>query len=471
MIRLTSLLIFLVLCVSAGAQSPFAGDWSGKLNVGVSLRIVFHVKDSLGLHVVMDSPDQGAFGLKSTGLTTRGDSILIMFNRIGGRYIGALQHESGKATLNGIWHQGGAKFPLVLEKGEAPALVRPQMPKPPFDYVIEDVVYTNPDKSVTLGATLTRPTGTGKYPAVILISGSGQQDRDETIMGHKPFWVLADHLTKNGFAVLRVDDRGTGKSTGEVVNATSEDFANDVITSITYLKTRSDINLKKIGLIGHSEGGIIAPMVAAKTKDVAFMVFLAGPSVKGSEVIDVQRVEMLKAAGAAESVVRETDGLFREITQIIIQSPTQDEAQAKSEEAAKRWLPNASHDTKTVLGIATDDKVNEFVTQTVTRMYSPWFRYFLQFDPAPVLAKTKIPVLALYGEKDIQVLPGQNIEPMKRALAKSRKSSDYQVVEIKGVNHLFQTCTTCTVMEYGDISETLSEETLRTVTDWLKTMR
>ncbi len=466
--KFTSLFLFLLMCFSAQAQSQFAGDWSGKLNVGVAMRLVLHIKDSTGIHVTMDSPDQGAFGLKASHAMVNGDSIKIFFNRIGGKYIAVLQSEAGQSKLNGTWYQGAMQLPLSMEPGVKPGNARPQTPKPPFDYKVEDVSYSNADKSVTLGATITVPKGSGKFPVLVLISGSGQQDRDETLLGHKPFWVLADHLTKNGFAVLRVDDRGTGKSTGDVANATSEDFANDVITSINYLKTRSDIDTKQIGLLGHSEGGIIAPLVASKTKDVAFMAFLAGPSVKGSDVINEQRVEILKANGVAEAIVREVDVIFREITQVVINSKTKEEALAQSEVAVTNWLAKAGSGAKAVLGIASDDAIKGFVAQTLSQMYSPWFRYFLQFDPAPVLAKTKIPVLAVFGEKDIQVLPKQNLEPMKRALAKSRKPSGFSVVEIKGVNHLFQKCNSCTITEYGELTETISEETLQILTDWLK---
>lgn len=462
------IVVFVVLFISAKAQSPFAGNWSGKLQVGVSMRLVFHIKDSTGIHVTMDSPDQNAFGFKADNAIITKDSIAIFFSRIGGKYLALLKTENDKQQLTGTWYQGGMQFPLSMERGAAPAPLRPQTPKPPFDYVVEDVVYTNVDKSVTLGGTITRPNGTGKYPAIILITGSGQQDRDETILSHKPFWVIADHLTKNGFAVLRVDDRGMGKSKGEVGNATSEDFANDVTISINYLKTRQDIDLKKIGLVGHSEGGMIAPMVAAKAKDVAFMVLLAGPAVKGDEVLNEQRIAIMKASGVDATVVREMDILARKITSIIINSKTKEEALSKTEEEIQRWASSASSAAKEVLKVTSDDQAKKYATQTVNQMYMPWFRYFLQFDPASQLVKSKCPVLAIYGEKDIQVLPSQNLEPMKRILTKSRKAPDFSIVEIKGVNHLFQKCNSCTIDEYGELTETFSEEALSAMTDWLK---
>ncbi len=467
--RFICLLSFFVMCfTSVYAQSQFAGDWSGKLQVGVPMRMVFHVKDSAGIHVTMDSPDQNAFGFKADQAIIHGDSITILFNRIRGKYKALLQTVNDKQELNGFWHQSGMQFLLLMQRGESPAPLRPQTPKAPFNYVVEDVVYTNADKSVTLGGTLTRPKGNGKYPALILITGSGQQDRDETILGHKPFWVIADFLTKNGFAVLRVDDRGMGKSMGEIENVTSEDFANDVMTSIHYLKTRSDIELKKIGLIGHSEGGMIAPMVAAKTKDVAFMVLVAGPAVKGDEVLNEQRVAILNASGINLTAVREIDVLSRKITQLVIDSKTKEEALVRGEGEIKQWASSAGSEAKAALNITSDDQAKAYATQTINQMYVPWFRYFLQYDPAPVLEKSKCPVLALYGEKDIQVIPSQNSEPMKRILGKSRKTGEFEVVEIKGVNHLFQKCNSCTLAEYGELTETFSEEALHVITDWVK---
>jgi pimeloyl-ACP methyl ester carboxylesterase len=466
--RIIFALLVSVAFAGVNAQNPFAGDWSGKLEVGVSMRLVLHIKDSTGIHATMDSPDQKAFGFKADNTIITGDSIKIFFNRIGGKYVAVIELKGDEPKLNGTWYQGGMQFPLSMERGVAPALQRPQTPKPPFNYAVEDVVYTNADKSVTLGGTITRPTATGKYPAIILITGSGQQDRDETILSHKPFWVIADHLTKNGFAVLRVDDRGMGKSKGELENVTSQDFANDVITSINYLKTRSDIDLKKIGLIGHSEGGMIAPMVAAKTKDVAFMVLLAGPAVRGDEVINEQRVAIMKASGTDSVVVREIDAIGRKIMGIVMDSKTKDEALLKAESATRQWASAARSDSKAVLNITSDDKIKTYVSQSINQLYVPWFRYFLQYDPAPALERSKCQVLAMYGEKDIQVIPSQNSEPMKRILSKSRKAGEFRVVEMKGLNHLFQKCNSCSLAEYGELTETFSEEALRVITDWLK---
>lgn len=466
--RIFCTLLLITSIVAVEAQSPFVGNWSGKLQVGVSMRLVFHIKDSTGIHATMDSPDQNAFGFKADNAVIHGDSITMLFNRIRGKYRALLQIENNKPQLKGTWYQGGMELPLNMERGEAPPPLRPQTPKPPFDYDVEDVVYTNADKSVTLGATLTKPNGSGKFPVIILITGSGQQDRDETILGHKPFWVIADHLTKHGFAVLRVDDRGMGKSTGMSPDVTSQDFADDVIASINYLKTRTDIDVKKIGLLGHSEGGMIAPMVAAKTKDVAFMILLAGPAVKGIEVINEQQVAIQKASGMNEAVIRELDLASRKLRQIVVKAKTKEDAVAQVDVLLTTWLSTASDAAKAVLAVSSDEKKRKFVESTVNQLYSPWYRYFLQYDPAPALEKSNCPVLAIFGEKDLQVLSSQNMEPMKRILAKSRKPANFSVVEIRGANHLFQTCKACTIPEYGELTETISEETLTVISDWLR---
>jgi len=247
----------------------------------------------------MDSPDQGAKGIACDKVTVDGNSINITSTMIGGSYTGSLSED--KKTITGKFNQGGGSFDLILGKGEIPAAKpKPQTPQPPFIYHSEDVEYDNSDKSVHLSGTLTYPSSGSKFPAVILISGSGQQDRDENIMGHKPFMVIADRLTKLGFAVLRVDDRGIGKSTGEVAKASSSDFAKDVITSIEYLGKRSEIDLNRIGLMGHSEGGLIASIVAAERKDISFVVLLAGPGINGAALLAVQGEQILLKSGVSK---------------------------------------------------------------------------------------------------------------------------------------------------------------------------
>ena len=281
--------------------------WEGKLSIGagLSLRIVVHVgKTAEGkLTAKMDSPDQGAKGLKVDTITLDKTTLSFEMKALMGRYEGKLNADGTEAA--GTWTQAGNSLPLTLKKTDkATELRRPQTPKAPFPYKAVEVSYPNKTGGVTLAGTLTEPEGPGPFPALILISGSGAQDRDETLFEHKPFLVLADALTRRGVAVLRVDDRGVGGSTGSLSASTSDDFAGDVLAGIAFLKTRSEINPKRVGLMGHSEGGIIAPMVAARSPDVAFIVLLAGTGLPGEEIIYLQGQAILKAMGADEKALK-----------------------------------------------------------------------------------------------------------------------------------------------------------------------
>lgn len=461
-------------CFYLQAQQHFAGNWSGKLQVNVPLRLVLHIKDGTGgTYVTMDSPDQNAFGIKSDTAITAGDSIAVRFSRLKAIYKGKLvTPNDGAMQLNGTWNQGEYQFPLQLVKASETSLKdeRPQHPRPPFSYISEDVVYANKNKTVTLGATLTVPNDGRKHPAVVLITGSGQQDRDETVFGHKPFWVIADYFTRNGFAVLRVDDRGVGKSTGEINNATSADFAQDVAASLDYLSARKEIDVQRIGLLGHSEGGMIAPVVAAQWP-ISFMILLAAPAVKGGEVLDEQRAAILKANGVPKSVSEELQALSLTLNKIVIDSETKEIATTKSKEALTSWMKTASESARSVVGIASINDASAYAVRSVNQMYVPWFKYFLQYDPASELKKSSCPVLAVYAGKDIQVLAHQNRDPMEKILKQSRQPGKYKVVEVSGVNHLFQTCVSCTLEEYATLSETFSEDVMKMMVEWMNSLR
>lgn len=454
----------------AQSRNAFVGDWSGKLQVNVGLRLVLHITDSAGMRATIDSPDQNAYNIQSDSIILNGDSTIVHFRKLRAKYKAKLIKNDSVVQLLGIWQQGSYQFPLTMVKGSAPNDVRPQNPKPPFNYRSEDILYKNNTGSVTLAATLTIPHKGGKHPAIILISGSGPQDRDETIFGHKPFWVIADYLTRHGYAVLRVDDRGVGKSKGETARATSADFAQDVITSIDYLSTRAEIDKKQIGLLGHSEGGIIAPMVAVQRK-IAFMILLAAPAVKGSELLDEQRVALLMSSGLSTSAASEYRTLSKRINEIIIQSKNKEEAIIQTEQEINRWQLSASAEAKTALSLGSPENAKSYAVQSVNQMYVPWFRFFLAYNPAKDLMQSRCPVLALFGEKDIQVLSTQNMKPMESILKQSRKSGAYMVREIKGVNHLFQHCDTCTLSEYASLAETFSESVMKEIAEWLDSIR
>ena len=338
---------------------------------------------------------------------------------------------------------------------------RPQTPTPPFPYAVEQVSFTNPAApDVTLAGTLTIPEGPGPHPVVVLISGSGPQDRDETIFAHKPFAVLADHLSRKGVAVLRYDDRGVAASTGDFAQATSREFASDAWSAVEFLRTRSDIDAKRIGLIGHSEGGIVGPAVAAEhPKQIAFVVMLAGPGVPGHEIIREQLGLIMKASGADDEAIARERG-FSERMYVALLASEPGQARAALEPVLKEWYEGLDPAEKQGIGDfeqAVDDRVKPLDT--------PWMRYFLAYDPAPTLKKLKMPVLAINGDLDLQVAPDQNMPAIQKALAKNEQA---EFVRLPGLNHLFQPATTGSPNEYGSIETTLDPAMLEVVSKWVR---
>src|SRR5262245_19877419 len=312
-----------VVPVSASAQDKsipdIAGIWQGALNLGlVKLHLVvdFKKKEGGGYTGTMDSPDQGVFGLPMDEVTVADKTLKFTMKRLGGSYEGAIS-EDGK-QFDGKWTQGGQSLALVLKPGEkiGPPK-RPQEPKPPYPYHAEEVSYENRDAGITIAGTLTLPKTGGPFPVVLLITGSGPQDRNEEIMGHKPFLLWADYLTRRGIAVLRVDDRGVGGTGGKPGESTIEDHVGDALAGVAYLKTRADIHHGKIGLMGHSEGGLVAPAAAAKSKDVAFIVLLAGTGVDGEQILYSQGRLIAKAAGSSDEVAARNQELQKKIFTIL----------------------------------------------------------------------------------------------------------------------------------------------------------
>ncbi len=304
------LLILIVLIPCLTQAQDITGKWNGILNVqGMDLRLIFHIsKGDSTYDAKMDSPDQKAFGIPASATNFENSTLNIEIAKLGARYHG--QYKSN--GIEGIFYQSGQSFPLNLTRNliEKKALIRPQEPKMPYPYFSEEVRFPSEGGKIELAGTLTLPAGTKKFPTAILITGSGPQNRDEEFMTHKPFLVLADHLTKSGIAVLRYDDRGFAQSTGNHENATSADFANDVRAAIAYLKTRKDIDKTRIGLVGHSEGGLIAPIVATDTK-VAFIVLLAAPGVSGSQILLKQVESITRSQGANEESIQRQSGISK----------------------------------------------------------------------------------------------------------------------------------------------------------------
>lgn len=446
--RVFALIVFLLTPLAA-QTSPIEGSWEGALQLPTAkLRLRIHIKRASGggWSATADSPDQGAFGLPVSSVTFADNTLKWEMSQLRASFEGKL-NDTG-TEIAGNFTQGMA-MPLTLKRLDAAAAAgpnRPQEPKPPFPYKFEDVAFPSKAAGVTLAGTLTVPPGVGPHPAVILITGSGAQDRDESLMGHKPFWVLADHLSRRGIAVLRYDDRGTAKSTGSFATATSVDFALDAEGALDFLKARPAIHPRKIGFAGHSEGGIIAPMVAARRDDIAFVVLLAGTAVPGADVILEQGQALARAAGATEEQLKQARELQSKFNQAVREISDTASLEKRLREIMA-GVPNAE--------------------AQIRRVTSPWFRYFMAYDPAPMLTKVKCPVLALNGEKDLQVLPDQNLPPLKAALDKAA-NKDVTIIRLPGLNHLFQAAKTGAVSEYAQIEETMNPAALDAVASWLR---
>ncbi len=459
-------LAFLALMPGAFAETPSAisGAWTGPLSVGGNtLHLVFHfvLKPDGSLMATFDSPDQGAAGLSFSTAHVSGPAVHLEAVSIGGGFDGTLD-AAGK-TLSGHWMQGGASFPLTLTKTDkVPVLDRPQEPHPPFPYMSTDVTFPGGAAGVTLAGTLTLPPGAGPFPAVVLISGSGPNTRDEAILGHKPFLLLADTLTRRGIAVLRYDKRGIGQSIGSYALATSLDFAADASAAVTYLNTRTEINPKKIGLLGHSEGGLIAPLVASQHPlEIAFVVLLAGPGVSGEKILLAQAALIGKAEGATPAETAQNGALQK--TLFVIAERERDPAvrQAKMQAVVLKAIAALAPADKAQIG-----NPAAYANAQSRVAASPWMHFFLSYDPQPTLEKTRCPVLALDGSKDLQVPPAENLAAISAAL-KAGGNADVTIKEFPNLNHLFQTCTTGSPSEYAKIPETMAPIALTTISDWI----
>ena len=463
---LTLWLAFALLALMPGAFAQtltptLSGDWAGTLNTGgASLYLVCHFapKPDGTLAATFDSPDQGAMGLPFSAAKVTGQAVHLEAASIGGSFDGTLD-TAGK-TIAGTWKQGGASLPLTLTKTDkAPVLDRPQEPHPPFPYTVRDVTFPGGAAGVTLAGTLTVPPGAGPFPAVVLIAGSGRVDRDETGFGHKIFLLLADTLTRRGIAVLRYDKRGVSKSTGSYALATTADFAADADAAVNFLKTQAGINPKKIGLLGHSEGGVIAPLVASEhPADVAFVVLLAGPGMIGEKILLAQQVLAGKAEGATDADIQKNATVSKKVFDLDAQEPNPAVFQAK---AQKIILAALTPEDKKEVG----DPV-QFAQKQIHTFLSPWFRYFLTYDPRYALQKTRCPVLALDGSKDVQVPPAEDLAAIGSALS-AGGNVNITIHELPNLNHLFQTCTTGSPLEYAKIPETMAPVLLTTVGDWI----
>jgi pimeloyl-ACP methyl ester carboxylesterase len=434
------------------------GVWQGALKIqSMELRIVFKISEKPDgtLTSTMDSPDQGAKDIPTDSTVSQDGNLHIIMANIGGRYEGTMQ--AGDSVIDGTWSQSGATFPLQLRRSVKPIEVnRPQEPKPPYPYNVEDVLYVNTEEGDTLAGTLTTPKSGSPFPAVLLITGSGRQNRDEEIFGHKPFLVLADYLTRRGIAVLRVDDRGVGKSTGDFNTATTQDFAADALAGVEFLKSRKEVDPTKIGLIGHSEGGVIAPMVAAEhPEDISFIVMMAGTGLPGEKILLLQDSLISKANGEPDSTIDRDLRVSRKLYNTIKEEPDTTIAKEKLRSILVAARSALSDSEKSAL----PDTMIGVQIRTLT---SRWFRYFLMYDPRPTLMKVQCPVLAINGEKDLQVPAKQNLRAIEKALTEGG-NTHVTVKELPGLNHLFQTAQTGSPLEYSKIEETMSPTALKVI--------
>lgn len=447
----------LLAAVSARAQG-ITGDWGGTLKVGAqSLKIVLHIASAdSGYTATMDSPDQGAFGLPVDSVLYRNPQLTLKQLRLGATISGTVTGD----TLKGIFVQGGFPLPLTLVRGDF-ALRRPQEPKPPFPYRSEEVSIYNAKDSITLAGTLTLPEGKGPFPAVVLVTGSGPQNRDEELMGHKPFAVIADYLTRRGIAVLRYDDRGVGQSGGDFATGTSADFTRDALAAFDFLIERPEIARKKAGILGHSEGGTIVFMAAAQDPGVRFVVSLAGAAARGDSILLKQNGDILRSQGAPDSAANAYVDALRDIFRL-------------QESYPPEYLRLHRDSLSKVLfagdrGRLLPAPVRQNALTVLTTPVAAWMRYFKQNDPKPYILATRCPILAINGTKDTQVDAAINLGLIQEYTAESGNKR-VTVKSYEDLNHLFQHAVTGSPNEYAQIEETISPEVLADIADWIRAL-
>ena len=461
-----------------GAQEPATDDtpvldgiWLGSLSVsGTTLRLVFTVESTAdGFATVLTSVDQGNAQIPVSETELDGRQVSFVIPQIGGGYEGTLR-ASGD-TIDGTWSQGPNSLPLELVRTEAaPTLPRPQMPEEPLPYRSEEVSFDNVEEGHTLAGTMTIPEGEGPFPAVVLISGSGPQDRDETLAGHKPFLVLADHLTRGGVAVLRFDDRGVGESGGDFSTATSDHFAADVRGAVRHLRGRPDVDPSRVGLVGHSEGGLIAPIVATDPDQVAFIVLLAGPGLDGEAILLSQSEAIQRAQGVDERTISQGLSLSRDSYAILRNTPDADRAKELLAPLIRESFEIMTPEAREQAGLGSPEAVDQAVDATVVQLTSPWFRRFLEYDPALTLEQVRVPVLAIVGAKDLQVLAQPNMTAIEAALERGG-NTDVETHVLPGLNHLFQQATTGSPNEYSEIEQTFDPGAMDLVLRWILQQR
>ena len=436
-----------------GAISQVEGTWQGAFQNGnMRYRLQLHVThdEEKKLSGTLDSLDQGANGLPMSNLSERNGAVHFEIAMVTGVYEGTMN--AAHNTIAGKWSQNQDTVVLEFKRSdEVLAVRRPQNPTKPYPYKEEEVSFQNASGTATLAGTLTMPQGTGPFPAVLLVAGSGPQNRDEFLAGHRPFLVLADALVRKGIAVLRYDKRGIGKSTGDFSSATTEDFAGDAEAALGFLKGRKEILREKVGVLGHSEGGLIAPLLAGKG-GAAWIVLLATPAQTGEETMLAQSRAIAEAAGMPIAQVAQSLDVDRK-------------AYAMVREERDAAVLEKKLDAMVISSGMAEGSMPASVQAQIHMLSSPWFRHFLDYDPLPPLNKVKCPALVLNGSKDLQVSAAENLPLIQKALEKAG-DKEVTVKEMPDLNHLLQHAESGTPAEYGAIEETISAEVLQLICDW-----
>jgi pimeloyl-ACP methyl ester carboxylesterase len=446
----------------ASAQTPApaaAGHWQGSLQVApnTALAVFFDLQGApAALSGSMSVPQQTAQALPLSSVMVRHDSLLLANSALKARFAGKFSADGQQVA--GVWYQGGGQLPLTLRRSTdkakaAAAPRRPQLPQAPFPYQSQDLTFPNQKAGFNLAGTLTLPAGKGPFPAVVLVSGSGPQDRNETILGHQPFLVIADYLTRRGFAVLRYDDRGVGQSKGTFKNALTTDFTTDAQAALAYLRTRPDIRPRQVALVGHSEGGSIVWQAAAQPGGPDLAVALAGPGLPGDAILLRQQQDIARAQGADSAAIGANFRLHRALFAELHRQP----ATLTTEELIAKLLPVAQQQAPGTSA--------EQARPGVSQLAAPWMRAFLLTSQAPYLAKVKCPVLALNGAHDLQVAADENLPAIARGL-QAAHNRDVTTRTLPQLNHLFQTDPAAKA-DYASIEETFAPVALQALGDWL----
>lgn len=461
-----TLIIAFLLSSTYGSSQQVLGTWYGQLSLqGFKLNLVFHIaKDGEIFSSTLDSPDQRAFGIKTSKTIIHDTKIFIEILNLGAEFNGEYNNE----LISGIFQQNGQSFPLILSKDSTVIQTKQkiQEPKKPYPYREIEVTFPNKEAGISLSGTLTLPEKTGKYSAVILITGSGAQDRNEEILGHKPFLIIADYLTRNGIAVLRFDDRGFGKSTGSFANATTFDFAKDVESAFAFLSKQKEIDKKKIGLIGHSEGGLIAPIVASKNKKIDFIVLLAAPALRGDKLLLLQQEMIAKSMGEDENEIKKMLAINQKVFAEILNLTKENKSEI---EIKVSQIIQNSIDNDTTFSLPRNVTKSKFIESQLRQLFNPWIVAFIKYDPLPALQKVKCPVLALNGTEDLQVPAGVNLDLIKKSLNEAG-NLNVKTKSFEKMNHLFQECNKCTLEEYGELNQSFSPLVLEEISTWIKSV-